>query len=75
VSSLRPLGKSIHLEVRPHSPEVGSSVVKEQERRPQQAVVQTTREMDQAVVCVQRGAQRGCRQKTVAGEEDCLRHG
>ena len=77
MSLLRPLGEGIHLEARPHSPEVGSSSVEEQERRPQRVVVQTMREMDQAVVagaCVQHGAQRGCRQKMVAGE-DCLHRG
>lgn len=77
MSFLRPLGKSIHLEARPHSPEIGSSIVGEQERRPQRAVGRTTREMDQAVVAeayVQHGAQRGCHQKRVA-EEDCPRCG
>lgn len=76
MSLLHPLEESIHPEAHPHSPEIGSSIVGEQERRPQLAVAQTTREMDQAVVvgCVQHGAQRGCRQKTVA-EEDCLRRG
>ncbi len=73
MSFLCPLGKSIHPEARPHSPEVGSSIVEEQERRPQRAVVRTTREMDQAVVRVQRGAQKGCHQKTAAEEEGCPR--
>lgn len=78
VSFLLPLGKCIHQEARPHSPEIGNSSVEEQERRPQQAVARTTRERDQAVVAaayrVQHGAQRGCLQKTVV-EEDCLRRG
>lgn len=75
MSDLLPLGKSIHLEVRHHSPEVDCSIVEEHERPPLPAVVRITREMDQTVVAatfhVQRGARRGCLQKTVA-EEDCL---
>ena len=78
VSFLLSLGNCIHQEARPHSPEIGNSIVEEHERCPQQAVVRTMRERDQAAVVeayhVQRGVQRGCLQKTVVGE-DCPRRG